>query len=505
MPRPRLDVTPQELADVDRLLAAARNWPGTVAGIPAGLWYRTLLLTILDTGLAAAELVRSPRNVFDAEASTLTVGPLIYGLHPAVAGALREIVAAAHGSASDLFPRTFDIGNEKDSTTLHRHLRRIARHAGVSTTGRSPRTRGRPAADGSRVHWLRSLALRDPAIVARLNLSLQIEPVPLRRVRAKQRQLRIAERLASSFVFLEVPAECSLVRFFEDVYRPLRLSTSSEGTIEKFRTLLNSLRRFAGVEPHFGLLTDDTAERFLAWLVSPKRINTTTNGYYRTLLALWRFAWRKRKVADLPRDIDPLREDRHEPDAWSLVELARLIDTGRTDPEILNGVPMRIWWPAFLQAMYVTGVRVAALRSVPRADYDETTGWLIVRAPQQKQRSDQRFKLSADAIRAIADLLPYCSDRLFPFPFVSPHPLRNRLRKLLQTAGLPTSRLDLFHKIRRTTATYIADAADEEAARRHLGHSSLQVTRRYLDQRKIRRTRGEDVLPQLPAADDRTV
>lgn len=302
---------------------------------------------------------------------------------------------------------------------------------------------------------------------------------------------------------LALPDGCRLDRLFELDYVPLRLASSPLTTIDRYRSTLAALREFAGVDPHFGLLTDDTAERFLAWLgASGDRNNVTINLHRRNLLTLWRFAWRKRKVTELPRDVAKRPELHRQPTAWSLEEMSRLVAAGRGETERIAGVPMRCWWPAFLLTMYVTGVRVSALLRIRRSDYDERTGWLRVVAEHQKDKAEQRFRLTPDAMSAVVDLLPYSTDLLFPFPFKSRHQLQDRLTLLLKAAGLPAGRRDKFHRIRRTTGTYIADAAGEEAARQHLGHSSLQVTRRYLDDQKIRRTRGEDVLPRLPARED---
>jgi hypothetical protein len=52
-------------------------------------------------------------------------------------------------------------------------------------------------------------------------------------------------------------------------------------------------------------------------------------------------------------------------------------------------------------------------------------------------------------------------------------------------AGLPHGQYDLFHKLRRTNATAVCEAAGEEATMRQLGHSSMSVTRRYIDTSKL--------------------
>ena len=47
-----------------------------------------------------------------------------------------------------------------------------------------------------------------------------------------------------------------------------------------------------------------------------------------------------------------------------------------------------------------------------------------------------------------------------------------------------------------TGATLLVAELGEEAASRHLGHSGLAVTRRYLDPSKIEKKSAADVLPR---------
>ena len=75
--------------------------------------------------------------------------------------------------------------------------------------------------------------------------------------------------------------------------------------------------------------------------------------------------------------------------------------------------------------------------------------------------------------------------------------LERRYRKILKRAGLPSGARDLFHKIRRTNATYTADSAGEEAAQKQLGHSHIGLTRKsYIDPRLLKRDQNADALPR---------
>ena len=55
------------------------------------------------------------------------------------------------------------------------------------------------------------------------------------------------------------------------------------------------------------------------------------------------------------------------------------------------------------------------------------------------------------------------------------------LRRLLNQAGLPSGTRDLWHKIRRTFATQVCGSGGIAVAQSMLGHSSVAVTKRYID------------------------
>ena len=81
-----------------------------------------------------------------------------------------------------------------------------------------------------------------------------------------------------------------------------------------------------------------------------------------------------------------------------------------------------------------------------------------------------------------------------------PKTLIRHYRDILRRAGLPSDAKDLFHKIRKTTASYIKAAGGNPTDR--LGHSSDQVTKAYLDPRIAQPPRAVNLLPRPIEADD---
>ena len=195
---------------------------------------------------------------------------------------------------------------------------------------------------------------------------------------------------------------------------------------------------------------------------------------------MWRFAWKKRLVDELPRDVADFKPDKHIPRAWSVEEFGRIIAACDVMTGHYCDIESPHWWRAFLWLLYDTGLRVAAALELTTSDLDLETGWLSVPADVQKQKAEQVFKLHPDTLRVIVATNPAGREWLLPFPyhFVGRTKyLRLRLNRILNAAGLPKTCKDKFHKIRRTTATLVADLAGDEAAQKHMGHSSLALTR----------------------------
>jgi integrase len=131
--------------------------------------------------------------------------------------------------------------------------------------------------------------------------------------------------------------------------------------------------------------------------------------------------------------------------------------------------------------------------------FDAAQGLILAMAETQKQLADQLLPVSPQTVAALEAIR---GDRpeIFPWPYDRwakgwNYPtLHRRFRRLLKAAGLPATRKDQFHSIRRTTASYIKAAGGD--ATWQLGHSGPKVTEVYYDPRIVQRARQVDLLPR---------
>lgn len=251
---------------------------------------------------------------------------------------------------------------------------------------------------------------------------------------------------------------------------------------------------------------------------------STANKLYRHIKAIGDHAW----GADLAPRIRSKRykELKREPRAWLPEEVAAIVQAAMVLPGLVGDTPAlvgegvvtrcraarpfgevaaRVYWTAFVLTKLSLGVRISAHMAIPTQQLDLARGQLLVPAPTQKQRADQVFDLLPSAVEALAALAPAARGlpTLFAdWPFDQREgwrALRRHHEVLLVRAGLfasiaEVSRADHFHKYRKTVATEIAAQKGVDAARVYLGHSSVQVTERYLDARRLARVKISEVL-----------
>jgi len=287
----------------------------------------------------------------------------------------------------------------------------------------------------------------------------------------------------------------TLAGFFERVYLPLRLIGRSQTTVADYRSVINRFCAWAGRSVTLAELSDELVAGYMAYSLQ-HRSPATVNGHRRNILALWRFA-KRRKLVDTSPDVEPVRAYKRQPECWSIEEFERVLAAAGETPGMVGRTPAGVWWVGLLLTDFDTGLRIGALLAIERDDVDLSHGWLLARAQAQKQRADQRFRLHRDTVAVLRQFKENGSPRFFAWarPFRA---LDREFQRILDRAKVTHGHRHggNFHKIRRTSATYVANKLGKAAAQEHLGHSQLSVTECYLDMSKIDRVQAADVLPR---------
>jgi integrase len=279
--------------------------------------------------------------------------------------------------------------------------------------------------------------------------------------------------------------------FLDDYYTPLR--GISPRTVQLYSYTIRALAAHIGREPTLDDLGDEMiVARFLA--ARQRTHAAATAAKDRTQLrALHEFAARKGLCSSWPA-YPPVRVPERVPEAWLQTEMERLLASAAQEQVMLGDVPAADFWRALILTAYDTAERATALISIRWSDV--RGGHILFRAETRKgQRRDVLREIGSDtqeALEAIRRGGP--ADLVFRWPRTYSY-LWTRLGVILKRAGLPSTRRDKFHKIRRTTASYYQAAGG--SAQALLDHTSPATTRRYLDPRISGGVSAASVIPRV--------
>jgi integrase len=251
---------------------------------------------------------------------------------------------------------------------------------------------------------------------------------------------------------------------------------------------------------------DDAAVLLLRQTLDASGVLSRAEASCKWLRALLRLAWKMRLLDDLPRVWPGPLPPAHLPDSWSAQEMRRLYIAASNLPGRVGRVPARLWWTAWISVAWDTALRVSQMFRLTWDDVGQNCRWLVVRYERgTKSYRPQCKPLHDDTAQLLRRMGRYGRQgQLFAW-YDWPRSRREffvYFRLLCQQAGLPVERrrLQLTHRLRRTTITAAAQRS-LDAAQKHAGHASLATTlRSYIDPRRIQ---GEVPVPPIARARDR--
>lgn len=294
----------------------------------------------------------------------------------------------------------------------------------------------------------------------------------------------------------------SLQEFFGQFFEPLRLRSRSERTRELYRTTLRTFAKFLGRVPTVQDLGDDQVNRYLSWFRGLPRAPASVNKERNNLLAIWRYAARKRFVEQWP-DVDAEVEPKRVPQAWTETEVFRLFAAIKQETGLIAGIPAALWWQGLHLVGWDTGERIGAVLGLEWANVDLVGRWALCVAESRKgKREDRIYRLAADTCDVLRQIRrPF--KRVFEWPYCANY-IWAKYAVILRRAGLPADRRSKFHRLRRTVASNFEAAGGDATAL--LGHSRRSITERYLDPRICQQQQAADLLfrPTPPGSDQPT-
>lgn len=269
-----------------------------------------------------------------------------------------------------------------------------------------------------------------------------------------------------------------------------------------------SVEQIAVAVRQFGLflqrvpgLSDLSKSNLIAFMRARRqtgRSAATVNRQCGHLMTLWRFAADESLAPEPPRKLPRAdREDRM-PTAWRVEQIETILAACDKAPDYDRWGPAH--WKALVLSIYDTSLRVGSLMKADRQCFDPIARTLTLPAAIQKGKAETSQEVSqqtTDALLALDAVRPAWTQKLFAWPwYLGSSSVQRRYRtEVLIPAGLPCSRRDLFHRIRRTSYTLVARELGLEAAGRHAAHRG-DLSRHYLDRSMLAGSSAVAVLPR---------
>jgi integrase/recombinase XerD len=272
-----------------------------------------------------------------------------------------------------------------------------------------------------------------------------------------------------------------------------RIEGLSPRTLEGYERQIQLLAEFVGNPPIQEITTNDL-RRFFDYLrhdYTPQRLtgNTeplsaqTIRNYWIALRSFWSFATEELGVSDAmaavpaPKTSEAVISPFKPQEVKDMLEACKRTKDGRRHPSAYRNT-------AILVTLADSGLRNSELRSLTISDYNEKTGRMDVRGG--KGGRNRVVFVGTVARKALWRYLVERDDRYDPDAplFASSdgsHLSRSRLYKLIaeigERAGVQGATV---HRFRHFFATqYLRNSGDIYALKRVLGHSSLEMVKRY--------------------------
>lgn len=260
----------------------------------------------------------------------------------------------------------------------------------------------------------------------------------------------------------------------------------ADGTIAQLKCSISQFSRCFDRQVYTKDLSDDKVN---SWVDSMRcrLAHDTIRTHRGRILALWRFAWLEGIVDQPPKRVRMPRRGRRTVVTWTREEVQQLVKTAESMPGRFRklAVPRGLWAGALIRAKYDSGLRISDMLALRAMDIpqDEHTPLRII---QQKTDDEQFVYFRQSTLLAMNNLrraLPKGERLLFPLPWKDMGDFHDFIRALVASAGI---RKGSSKFLRRSSATHIARDFGDEAAQRHLGHRSVETTRRaYIDRSQL--------------------
>lgn len=271
----------------------------------------------------------------------------------------------------------------------------------------------------------------------------------------------------------------------KEEYFPANTRIASPKTENLYGLAIARLSKYLGRPATIDDLTDLIIGKWIRAMRDEGVAVATINGNVCKVKALWTWLAKRRIVDQFPT-VGKLPVPRKVPSAWTQEQMQALLDATARMGRMIGGVPISLWFRAFILTAFDTGERTSALLGLRWEYFNPEDRTLLAHAEIRKGgRKPMLYTLKPSTLAALAAIRLPERDLIFPWT-LHPGTFYLHYKRLLKKAGLPYERGKSGpQKIRRTFASHIEAAGGNATAA--LDHTARKVTvESYLDPRVIK-------------------
>ncbi|UKS26039.1 tyrosine-type recombinase/integrase [Paenibacillus sp. HWE-109] len=281
----------------------------------------------------------------------------------------------------------------------------------------------------------------------------------------------------------------TLDKLFNRYYSARQAAGAAERTLEDYRKHMNWLRRFLALE-YSGLdnfvPNRDVIRTWISYMLTAQKLKTSTiNIRLRTIKAMFNWSMSERLIKESPFDnVHLLKVPEEEFQVISKTQERRLFEC--CDLKTLTGLRDAL----VMSFLFDTGVRIGECLRISVGEVDLQNRSVTIRAESAKTRKARTVYFGKRTQEMLAIYLAWHEKNgqvpnLFLNEFGQPLDKEwasKRINAIGKKAKITGVRISP-HTFRHTFATrYIKATGDPFSLRRLLGHSTLEMTNRYVNQ-----------------------
>ncbi|KAA9012405.1 tyrosine-type recombinase/integrase [Niallia endozanthoxylica] len=258
----------------------------------------------------------------------------------------------------------------------------------------------------------------------------------------------------------------------------------SQRTIKDYKSHFNYLMEFLDHEDITrGDMTKDLFREYISWMLYDRGLSpVTVNVRMRTLRAFLRFCYKEGYIQNpIHEDLKILKTPQDLIESFTVEEIRKLLSV--IDKESYAGFRDAL----IIQFLLDTMVRVSEMVAIRRENVHLDDGFIKLEATETKTRRARLVPLSLRTIEVLNEYMKETKEYENEFLFLtyegvqlSADTVRWSLRQIGQAAGITNKRVSP-HTFRHTGALmYIMNGGDPFSLQKILGHSHMNMVRKYI-------------------------